>query len=113
MSILKKVGILKVKLSVVFLVVLSGLPVVADEAAKSLPLVELCKKCHGPGGESAIPGWPPIAGMTKSELVSKLKGYRAKLVPESRMADVTHNFTDDQIEVIAQYYAELGSGDSK
>jgi len=67
----------------------------------------VCTECHGTVGQSAIPGWPPIAGTSKAELVSKLKGYRANFVLESVMTDVAHNFTDSQIDEIADYYSQL------
>ncbi len=97
----------KIRLVFPVLFVAYGFPVAAAGEPEQPEVVRVCSECHGAEGKAPIPGWPPIAGMGKEELISKLKGYRAKLVPESRMSDVTHNFTDSEIEAIAQYYVEL------
>ena len=89
-----------------------SLAVAAEDKPQAPQLVMLCSKCHGAEGKSPIPGWPPIAGMSREALIAKLKGYRARLVPESRMTDVAHNFTDDEIATLADYYVGLNLQDS-
>ena len=68
-------------------------------------LINSCNACHR-DGSAAIPGWPPLQALSKKELVGKLTAYRNRLAPESRMSDVTHNFTDAEIEQLATYYSQ-------
>lgn len=75
--------------------------VAADEATD---LVKSCPRCHG-AGEAAIPGWEPLKFQSREQLVDKLTTYRNQLVPESRMSDVTHHFSDADIEQIADYWS--------
>lgn len=81
--------------------------------AEKDPVINMCINCHGKEGNATIPGWPAIAGMSKHNLISKLKSYRAKSNPESRMSDVTHSFTDSQIEEIANYYSQKPSPEKR
>lgn len=76
-------------------------------------LLDRCTECHGTHGDAALPGWMPIATMTQSEIVAKLKGHRAKLINDSTMSKVAHDLTDEQIEEIATYYANLKNANLK
>lgn len=74
----------------------------SDEAPTQI--ATSCVECHG-DGKAAIPGWPPIKYMTREEIITKLTTYRDQLVPGSRMSDVSHEFSDEDIEAIAEYFA--------
>ena len=68
-------------------------------------VLNACSQCHQHTGNAAIPGWPPLNTMTKQQIVSKLKGHREQIVPDSMMSKVTFKLTDQQIEDIAEYYS--------
>lgn len=74
----------------------------SDEAPRKVATT--CVECHG-DGEAAIPGWPPIKFMTREEIKTRLTTYRDQLVPGSRMGDVSHDFSDEDIDAIAEYFA--------
>ena len=76
-----------------------------EQGEQTSDLVRSCSTCHG-DGDAAIPGWPPLKTLSKAELVSKLTTYRNQLVPESRMSDVTHHFSDEEIRQIADYFSQ-------
>mgnify|MGYP000117867142 FL=1 len=68
-------------------------------------VLNACSQCHEHTGSAAIPGWPPLNTMTKQQIVSKLKGHREQIIPDSTMSKVTFELTDQQIEDIADYYS--------
>lgn len=76
----------------------------SNAPAEASDVLNSCPQCHGNSG-AAIPGWPPIGTLSKERLISKLTGYRNQLNRESRMTDVTHDFSDEDIERIANHYA--------
>jgi cytochrome c553 len=71
-------------------------------------LAGACSQCHGPAGDAAIPGWPPLVKMSKEEIMDKLNGHRAGRVPDSTMSKVAFELSDAQINAIAEYYAAGG-----
>ena len=80
-----------------------------EPVAQSTPeLVKVCRECHGPGGSATIPGWQPLAGMEKQQIIAKLTVYRDKLNQDSVMTGAAHRLTDQQIEELADYYSSLG-----
>lgn len=86
-----------------------ALPCIADSGDEpSMPTSEVlaatCVECHG-DGKAAIPGWPPIKFMSREEITTRLTAYRDQRMPGSRMNDVTHRFSDEDIEAIAEYFA--------
>lgn len=86
-----------------------ALPCVAEnsDAQASEPpkhIAASCVECHG-DGDAAIPGWPPIKFMTREEITTRLTAYRDRRMSDSRMNDVTHDFSDQDIEAIADYFA--------
>lgn len=88
-----------------FIAVLVLMPLCAigsDEAPRHV--AASCVECHG-DGEAAIPGWPPIKFMSREEIKTRLTTYRDQLVPGSRMGDVSHHFSDEDIDAIAEYFA--------
>jgi len=78
------------------------LPAVAQPLPERLAL---CAACHGPGGNSVIPGTPSLAGQpvifTENQLVLLREGMRE--VPQ--MAAAVKGMTDAEIRAIARYYA--------
>ena len=78
-----------------------------DKGINTEGLIARCARCHGEEGNEAFPGWPPIASMEKAEIIGKLKGHRDGDIFDSTMAKVTFDLTDQQIEAVADYYANL------
>ena len=71
-----------------------------------------CVNCHGPDGRS--PGAiPSIAGLPEAELKAKLVEYKSDAPPAHSTAGTTimnrlaKGYTDDQIAVLAHYYAQM------
>ena len=74
------------------------------QGASAMPeLAHSCQECHS-AASGAIPGWPPLDEMSSKEIVAKLRGYRDSQIPESVMSDVSHELSDADIQLIADYY---------
>ncbi|MFB2862089.1 c-type cytochrome [Aeromonas sp. MdU4] len=82
-------------------------------------LVKSCDACHGEKGISAHNDMPTIAGIAESNLASQMRSYLdgrpAKTVnhvtgdtsKKENMTDIVKGLSDDQIDELAAYYAEL------
>jgi cytochrome c553 len=80
---------------------------ITAQAAERPAEVTQCEVCHGQQGHAAQPGWPPLAGQSKAALQSKLRSYREQWVNDSVMSRGSHDFSDEQIEALAEYYSKL------
>ena len=74
------------------------------EAPEMPQVATACLECHRNDGGATIPGWPPLTGLGKDEIRGKLSAYRNLGNPESRMTDVAHDLSDEEIEQLAQFY---------
>lgn len=79
----------------------------AGEAPEPPQAVAGCSACHLKEGIPAQPGWPFLAGMAKADIVERLRGHRARLIPDSTMSKVAAGLSDDEIEQAADYYSRL------
>lgn len=65
-----------------------------------------CIACHGPGGRSLNPMFPNLAGQHALYLSRALKAYRDGSRTSNPMVTlITDEFSDDDIDDIAAYYA--------
>lgn len=80
--------------------------VVAQTANPNLArsLAATCANCHGTNGVS-VGGFETLAGMSKDDLVRKLKEYKAGTKPGTIMPQLAKGYTDEQIEAIAGWLA--------
>ena len=68
---------------------------------------ETCTACHGPGGNSVMPGVPSIAGQPKLFIETQLVLIREELRPAPQMLPVVKGMKDAEITRLAQYFSEL------
>lgn len=73
-----------------------------------------CIACHGADGQKVAPGakgGATIAGMSKEDLLTQLKGYKAKTADNGGAKAVMYaqmaNVSDEDIEVLAEYISKL------
>ncbi|GAA3898517.1 c-type cytochrome [Halomonas cibimaris] len=72
--------------------------------------IPACSQCHGPNGQGVGEHFPPLAGQHEAYLKTQLARWRSGQRhndPNELMAGVANRLSDDQIEMIAAYYAKL------
>jgi len=77
-------------------------PALAQPLSARLPL---CAACHGPGGNSAIPGTPSLAGQPAIFLENELVLLREGVREVPQMAAAVQGLKDAEIHALARYYA--------
>lgn len=76
----------------------------AEKQPQEPALAASCVECHRHEGGATVPGWPPLASLSSADIEAKLRGYRAGNNPDSRMTEVAHDFSDEDIRLLAAYY---------
>ena len=77
----------------------------ADVNLPGARLAASCFSCHGAAGVSATTALPPLAGQSKDALLTSLRAYKAGTRPATIMHQLAKGYTDEQLELIAGYYA--------
>lgn len=67
-------------------------------------LAATCAGCHGTNGKS-LGGMKSLAGEPKEKLLQKLADFRSGEKPASVMHQITKGYTDEQLDMIAAYFA--------
>ena len=68
-----------------------------------------CLKCHGQKGNSNNAQWPNLAGQQPAYLTNQLRAFREGTRLNPTMQEITENFSDNQINNLAAYFASLPS----
>lgn len=74
--------------------------------ASGTMLANTCNGCHGPFGNSFGPGIPSIAGNSEQYVTDKMLAYRSGEMPSTIMGNIAKGYTDEEIKLMAQYYAK-------
>lgn len=72
-------------------------------------LAASCGACHGTNGVSHT-DIPSLAGVARETLVEKLKGFAGGSVPASVMHQHAKGYSDDEIRLIAEFFARQATG---
>jgi len=64
-----------------------------------------CVACHGNEGVGILPEYPTLSGQHADYLETALRAYRSGQRRNAVMAGMTAALTDEDIEVLARYYA--------
>ncbi len=76
----------------------------ADNHTLARNMASACNSCHGTNGHS-VGGYDPLAGMPKDEMIRKVKDFRSGAKPATVMHQLAKGYTDQQVEMIAGFYA--------
>jgi len=80
----------------------------ADEHMELPEMVASCDRCHGPAlGESRMGGIPALSGQNREYLVRAMQTYREADRDSSLMHRMSAHYSDETIEALAGYYADL------
>ena len=67
-------------------------------------LAATCANCHGTNGVS-VGEVASLAGRPKDELARKMQDFKAGRTPGTIMPQLAKGFTDEQIDVVAAWFA--------
>ena len=67
-------------------------------------LASNCANCHGTVG-TAQGAMPSLAGQSKTYIVEQMRAFRDGKRPATIMHQLAKGYTDQQIELIAEFYA--------
>jgi len=84
-------------------VLLAASPALAT-AQEAAQWAGTCAICHGTAGHS-VGVTESLAGMSKDELLRKMKEFRAGSRPSSVMGQLAKGYSDAQLEQMAAYFA--------
>ena len=69
-------------------------------------LAATCANCHGTNGHAVRgSGLDSLAGVEKAKTLQKLADYRSGDKPASIMHQISKGYTDEQLDLIATYFA--------
>jgi cytochrome c553 len=65
----------------------------------------VCTACHGPGGNSANPQWPKLAGQSSRFIVEQLKRFKSGERQNPLMQPQAASLSDEDMASVAAYFA--------
>lgn len=80
-------------------------PLLAQDAEAGGRKAEACAACHGPGGSSAQPLYPSLAGQTARYLYLQLKDFKEGRRKDPQMSPMAQNLTREDMLDLAAYFA--------
>jgi cytochrome subunit of sulfide dehydrogenase len=82
----------------------------AQDLTRARNLASACFTCHGTDGRS-VEGVPAsLAGQNKDHLLQQLKDFKSGKRPATIMHQQAKGYTDQQLEIIAGYFASMKAG---
>jgi cytochrome c553 len=90
-----------------------GGPAWAQSSDAGRSLAATCFTCHGNEGRS-VGGVPPsLAGQDRNHLLQAMKDFKAEKRPATIMHQHAKGYTDEQLELIATYFAGVKATPAK
>jgi cytochrome subunit of sulfide dehydrogenase len=79
--------------------------VIAADSHLGRNLAATCANCHGTEGK-AQGAMIPLAGRPADDIVSKLSEFKAGKREATIMHQIAKGFTDEQLKLVAEYFAK-------
>ena len=81
----------------------------AQDAHLGRNLAATCANCHGTNGQ-ARGDMKPLAGVSADKIVAMLADFKSGNQPATVMHQIAKGYTDDQIKLIAAFFAAQPAG---
>jgi sulfide dehydrogenase cytochrome subunit len=82
---------------------------VAATISPGARLAATCAACHGTDGATKnapnFAALPALAGQPRENLAASLRAYKAGVRPATIMTQIAKGYTDEQIDLLAAYFA--------
>lgn len=105
---MKARGNLTAALAFVALFGMAGAASAADMSAAML--ANTCNGCHGPDGTSVGPASPTIGGTNEEYMFEAMVAFREGKRPSTIMQRIAKGYSDDELKLIAGYFAKKPFG---
>jgi len=76
----------------------------AQDAHLARNLAATCANCHGTNGQ-AVGDMKPLAGVSAAKIVAMVADFKSGNQPATIMHQIAKGYTDDQIKLVAGYFA--------
>jgi cytochrome c553 len=86
------------------LLVLAASSAQAQSAHQGRNLAATCANCHGTNGQARGDS-KPLAGVSAEKIMAAIADYKSGAQPATIMHQIAKGYTDDQIKLIAAYFA--------
>ena len=83
----------------------AALPAFGQESPAARSLAATCAACHGSDGRSATQEVVSLAGLPREHIASQLRAFRDGARPGTIMQQIAKGYSDQQIELMADYFS--------
>jgi cytochrome c553 len=77
----------------------------AQDSPAARSLAATCAACHGTDGRSVTQEVVGLAGLPRDHVVAQMRAFRDGSRPATVMHQIAKGYSDQQIELIADYFA--------
>lgn len=84
-------------------------PFTQGDATAGATKAATCVACHGPGGNSAMPDWPKLAGQGSNYIAHQLKAFKSGERKDPVMSAQAAPLSDADIADLAAYFSQQKS----
>ncbi len=93
------------KLLIAAVLAAAPLGAAAQDSPAARSLAATCAACHGTDGRSVTKEVPGLAGLPREHIAGQMKAFRDGSRPASVMHQIAKGYSDQQIELMADYFA--------
>jgi cytochrome subunit of sulfide dehydrogenase len=83
----------------------AALPVYAQETPAARSLAATCAACHGTDGRSVAQELVSLAGQPREHIRSQMRAFRDGTRPGTVMQQIAKGYSDQQIDLVADYFS--------
>ncbi len=76
----------------------------AQDANLARNLAATCANCHGTNGQ-ARGDMKPLAGLSAEKIIAQMADFKSGAAPATIMHQIAKGYTDEQIRLLAGYFA--------